>query len=307
MKKTDKKSLEKRTASVKKTSKQPFKQAIKTSTQAPMPNNKDKKQDEKTAILLGARKRKGTPAIFKLKEKKQKHTPIVFSLDDVQDFLKASKTKKETPANLGTQAASTHSLSKNHKATAVPDAPEIKKRVLGAASLSDILGFNPVDKNSKPITYLDESQVEKKDLKYYKALIELREHVKTGLDMHAKETLKRSLKEDSGDLSSYNISDSGSDNFDRDIALNLVSSEQDLLFEIEEAIVRIKEGTYGVCEITQEPINGERLMAVPFTRYSLEGQKQLESTKRKGDRNSGSFAESTLEDSAQYTDDDAGE
>ena len=70
--------------------------------------------------------------------------------------------------------------------------------------------------------------------------------------------------------------DSGTDSFDRDFALSLVSSEQDALNEIEEAILRIKDGSYGVCEITDKAIPAARLSAVPFTRYSVEGQAEHE-------------------------------
>ena len=73
-------------------------------------------------------------------------------------------------------------------------------------------------------------------LKQYKALVALRDRVLDGLALHSQDTLKRSSKEDSGDLSSYgqHMADAGTDTFDRDFALSLLSSEQDALFEIEE-------------------------------------------------------------------------
>jgi len=108
-------------------------------------------------------------------------------------------------------------------------------------------------------------------------LLDMRTRVGEGLDVRSKDTLKRSTKDDSGDLAAYGP-DSGTDTFDRDFALNLVSSEQDILFEIDQAIKRLANGTYGVCEITGKPIPADRLAAVPFTRYTLEGQKELEAT-----------------------------
>ncbi len=272
----------------------------------PKKNTSDKDEDKKKSIVLGARKRKGTPAIFKVKEKKQKHTPVVFSLDEVHEYIKKNKDSKGEENEQPTTAKPAFS---KHTVTTkkTVDTTETKKRILGAASLSDILGFNPADAKSRPVSLFDESRVDKKFLPYYKALLELRDKVKAGLDLHTKETLKRSMKEDSGDLSSFNLADAGTDTFDRDFALGLVSSEQDVLYEIEEAIIRIMDGTYGVCEITNEPIAKDRLMAVPFTRYSLSGQKQLESVKKKAVDRGSVFSETTLEDSAQYTGEDNGD
>ncbi len=72
------------------------------------------------------------------------------------------------------------------------------------------------------------------------------------------------------------LSDQGTDTFDREFALNQLSSEQDVLFEIDEAIRRIENGTYGICEMTNEPINIERLEALPYVRHSIKAQSELE-------------------------------
>ena len=85
----------------------------------------------------------------------------------------------------------------------------------------------------------------------------------------------------------------------------MVSSEQEALHEIEDAIKRIQKGTYGICEITGKPIKKARLAAVPFTRYSLEGQRQLEASKsRKKDRNE-SLADLGADETYTFTDEDA--
>ena len=81
------------------------------------------------------------------------------------------------------------------------------------------------------------------------------------------------------------------DTFDRDFALSLVSSEQEALTEIDAAIKRIHDGTYGVCEITQKPIAKERLLAVPFTRYSAEAQKDIERNRHRARTQAGLFGE----------------
>ena len=75
---------------------------------------------------------------------------------------------------------------------------------------------------------------------------------------------------------SLHMADSGTDNFDRDFALSLLSSDQDAVFEIEEALKRIERKTYGVCELTGKAIPRARLEAIPWTRFTVEAQAQLE-------------------------------
>jgi DnaK suppressor protein len=75
---------------------------------------------------------------------------------------------------------------------------------------------------------------------------------------------------------SLHMADSGTDNFDRDFALSLLSSDQDAVFEIEEALKRIERKTYGICELTAKLIPRARLEAIPWTRFTVESQAQLE-------------------------------
>jgi RNA polymerase-binding protein DksA len=78
---------------------------------------------------------------------------------------------------------------------------------------------------------------------------------------------------------SLSIADSATDEFDHSLALSTLSSEQDALYEVDEALRRIEEGTYGRCEETGKPIAAARLRAIPWTRFSREVAARLE---RKG-------------------------
>jgi RNA polymerase-binding transcription factor DksA len=274
---------------------------------------------ETKALVLNARKRKSTPAIFKIRSRK--NTPIVFTLDDVREIIKNRRQEKpkssgDTPPLKPLPAASQSAppFTKPKVAPAPAPLPKPRKnRTLGAASLADILGVATPPKTNKSVSIaqmMDDEKIPQKWRKYYKQLVELREKIRQGLDLHTQETLKRSSKEDSGDLSGYSqhMADAGSTTFDRDFALSLVSSEQELLYEIEEALKRMRKNAYGICEITASPISPERLNAVPFTRYSLEGQKELEKQRRFGvHRGSavGVFGEATTEDAAALAEDDA--
>src|SRR5437762_9368839 len=75
---------------------------------------------------------------------------------------------------------------------------------------------------------------------------------------------------------SLHMADSGTDNFDRDFALSLLSADQDAVYEIEEALKRIEKGTYGICELTGKQIPKTRLEAIPWTRFTVQAQAQLE-------------------------------
>ncbi len=75
---------------------------------------------------------------------------------------------------------------------------------------------------------------------------------------------------------SLHMGDSGTDNFDRDLALGMLSSDQEAMFEIEEALRRIEKGTFGICEFTGKKIPKSRLDVNPWARFTVEAQLQLE-------------------------------
>jgi DnaK suppressor protein len=70
--------------------------------------------------------------------------------------------------------------------------------------------------------------------------------------------------------------DAATDSFDRDLVLALASHEQESLYEIDAALRRIDNGTYGMCEWTGRPIPWKRLEAMRWTRFSVEGERRVE-------------------------------
>ena len=85
-------------------------------------------------------------------------------------------------------------------------------------------------------------------------------------------------KESAKEMESYGVhmADAGTDNFDRDFNLSLLSADQDVIYEIEEALKRIEKGTYGTCEITGKAIPETRLNAIPWARFRVDAQSELE-------------------------------
>jgi RNA polymerase-binding transcription factor DksA len=232
--------------------------------------------------------------------------PIAFSLDEVRAIAKTNVVKGDTEGkNLKSAAKATEAGKKSDAlAKSIKAAPPNHVK---PASLADVLGFNPKKKANPSVE--NEEDIPEKFRRYYRLLIDLRNHVTGQLDQHTEETLKRSAKDDAGDLSSYgqHMADAGTDTFDRDFALSLLSSEQEALSELEAAIQRIKIGTYGICEGTGKPIAKERLLAVPFTRFSAEAQKEIERNRYRSRQQAGLFGEAGEEGSKIAEDDSGGD
>jgi len=145
---------------------------------------------------------------------------------------------------------------------------KVKNKAVALATLASILGTSSAkstngQRNGGP-------KVKKEWLPFYNNLLDLRERLTAQMSGLAKE----SAEEMAG--YSLHMADSGTDNFDRDFALSLLSSDQDAIYEIEEALKRIEKGTYGVCELTGKTIPFARLEAIPWTRFTVEAQGQLE-------------------------------
>ena len=136
----------------------------------------------------------------------------------------------------------------------------------GSATSAAILGRA----TAKFKTVADPKKVKAEWQQYCQRLLELREQLLRQMNGLAKESAQ--------ELPGYSLhmADSGTDNFDRDFALSLLSSDQDAVYEIEEALKRIEKKTYGVCELTGKTIPKARLEAIPWTRFTVEAQGQLE-------------------------------
>ncbi len=152
--------------------------------------------------------------------------------------------------------------------------PSIAPRSFGKPPLS-AMGRGAIT----PIKAEKAKPLSKKELDQHRdLLLKLRDRVIDEISFLANDNLNRSAKDSSGDLSSYSfhMADQGTDNFDREFAASLLNNEHDVLYEIEEALRRIDQGTYGICESSGLPIERERLKALPFARYSVAVQSEME-------------------------------
>lgn len=111
-------------------------------------------------------------------------------------------------------------------------------------------------------------------------LLALRDSMLDSMAGVAKDNLRSRAEGSEASAFGMHQADAGSDAYDRDFALSLLSQEQDALYEIEEALKRIDAGTYGTCEMSGKPIPHPRLEAIPFARLTVECQSQVEKQRK---------------------------
>lgn len=110
--------------------------------------------------------------------------------------------------------------------------------------------------------------MDRKSMKEFREmLLRLRERVTGQINSHSDDSLKQQDDASTEDRT---------DDFDREFALNLVSSEHDALFEIDSALRRIEEGVYGICVSCNSPIERVRLQALPFAHMCVRCQSATE-------------------------------
>jgi RNA polymerase-binding protein DksA len=87
-----------------------------------------------------------------------------------------------------------------------------------------------------------------------------------------------SPRDASGDLSAYTVhmADMAADTYDRELSMNIASSEQEILYQIDDALKRLDEGSYGICQQCNQPITMSRLKAVPYASLCIACQRSKE-------------------------------
>ena len=163
--------------------------------------------------------------------------------------LHARKSKPKNPTR--EKKSARRSLKTNLKGTQSPSAV--------------LLGLNHREKKLDPFVRQQKQK-----------LLQLRDAVVDSMAGVAQGTLRSRAEGSEASAFGMHQADAGSDAYDRDFALSLLSQEQDALYEIDEALKRIEVGTYGKCEMSGKPIPRARLEAIPFARFTVECQSQLE-------------------------------
>jgi DnaK suppressor protein len=110
--------------------------------------------------------------------------------------------------------------------------------------------------------------------KFEKQLLAELERLSEGIRKIEESALHESVRETTGDLYSY--AETGTDNFERETALNIATGESQRLRDVADALKRIEQGTFGVCEGCEEPIPKKRLEVFPAARYCVACKARLE-------------------------------
>ncbi|MCQ9206488.1 MAG: TraR/DksA family transcriptional regulator [Omnitrophica bacterium] len=128
------------------------------------------------------------------------------------------------------------------------------------------------------------SKYSKKDIKVFKnLLVKSKITLLHGINHLKNETLKKSQREASGDLSgyAYHMADMASDVYEKDLLLKLASGEIEFLFQVDEALKRMEEGEYGFCQECEKKISKTRLKAIPYTTHCRNCQEKEEKRNKK--------------------------
>ena len=119
----------------------------------------------------------------------------------------------------------------------------------------------------------------KKELQEFKKLVlKKKEEILEDIKHISDDTLKKSQKEASGDISgyTYHMADVATDSYDREFSLGLASSERNFIYELDDALKRIEDGTFGICQDCKSLITKSRLKAVPHARNCVKCQEKRE-------------------------------
>ena len=122
----------------------------------------------------------------------------------------------------------------------------------------------------------------KKDCKFFKELLlKKRAELTKGIEHIANDALKTSQRDATGDLSAYSLhmADMATDNYDREFSLGLAENEQKILNRINDALEKIENGTFGLCEVCEKKISKVRLKAVPYAELCVPCRQKQEKKK----------------------------
>src|SRR5215207_7015977 len=134
--------------------------------------------------------------------------------------------------------------------------------------------------SATPITHKRTGALSPFEQKQREKLLALKDTLLDSMNGVAKDSLRSRAEGSEASAFGMHQADAGSDAYDRDFALSLLSQEQDSLYEIDEALKRIENRTYGICEMSGKVIPPARLEALPFARLTVECQAEFERTKK---------------------------
>lgn len=162
--------------------------------------------------------------------------------------------------------------------------PKKAKRGSTRRSSRKVVGDNGTGRIEVPKP-LPKTSLRPEELAYFRRkLLEKRLQLFNNVQTMESEALRKNRSEAAGDLSQMPIhmADIGTDNYEQEFSIGLIQSERVLLKEIDDALRRIQDETYGVCLATHQPISKARLRAKPWASFCIEYKRSQEKNGRNG-------------------------
>lgn len=236
----------------------PKKTAAKKATEKPVPAKKA--EATKKAVVKAAPAKKAAPSKKVTPAKEAK--PAKKTVTAENDVSKVSSPAK-APSK---KATAKKSAPKKSSLVSVPPPPPVKKPPFVPPK------SEPVRKASANGGSHSPAFIEKQ----HQRLLDLRDTLVDSMSGMTRDTIRNAPEGSEASGSGQHQGDAGSDAYDRDFALSVLAKEQDALYEIDQALYRVKKGTYGNCEISGHKIPSARLEAIPFARLTVEEQANWE-------------------------------
>ena len=267
----------KKAASVKKPVAKAKPQAkAKPATPKPAPSKKPSALVKKASSAQKPAPAKKTAAVSQ-KPSPKKAAPVSKKATPVK---KAPPAKKTAPTKV---VAPVKKVALVKKQAPVKKAAPVKKEVPGKKA-APVKKEAPIKAKKMPVVVIKRppppAKVTGWESKQRDRLLQLKDTLLDSMSGVGRDSLRN--RAEGGEASAFGMhtADAGSDAYDRDFALSLLSQERDSLFEIDAALKKINDGNYGFCEISGKAIPHNRLEALPFARYTVECQADLEKTNR---------------------------
>ena len=123
---------------------------------------------------------------------------------------------------------------------------------------------------------LQQTPYSEEELEHFRTLLEkqLTESRENITDLKASLEDMQETHDDTYSSLDHHQGNIGSEEMEEETSYQLIEREQQKVKEIKDALTRIEEGTYGICQKTREKIRKERLEAIPYARYSVDAQKE---------------------------------
>ena len=133
----------------------------------------------------------------------------------------------------------------------------------------------------KVINVVKHKKINPKFESYQKMLLKTKDQI-AGDIRNLSEENSGSGNDRSGDVSGHalHMADVATDMYDREFTLSLASNDRELLYAVDEALARIKDGSFGVCTDCKKPIPATHLKAIPHARTCMKCQEKLEAKRR---------------------------